>query len=90
MSNLYKGLSKGASYQIIGSFEKAVSEEKMIKKSTNQKKKLPVTAICLLADEPKLGRMHLWKVLYKDCSLRLDRLTNMAVSGNSCFSLVNF
>jgi hypothetical protein len=68
MSNFYRGPSIDASYQISEQFLFLIGRFLKIFSSETT-----------LPNEPKLGRKHLWKVLYKECSFCPDPLTNMAV-----------
>ena len=45
MSNIYRGPSKDASYQILIHLAQWFSEEKIFQKSTNQKQEWPVLAM---------------------------------------------
>ena len=42
------------------------------------------------SNDPKLGRMHVWEVIYKDYSCRPDPLTDMTTTGDSFFWLADF
>jgi S-adenosylmethionine/arginine decarboxylase-like enzyme len=64
MSILHRGHFIDASYQVSVHLAKRFQRRRIKKISQS--------------DELKLGRKHLWKVLYKECSFHPDPLTNMA------------
>jgi hypothetical protein len=75
MSSLYRGPPIDAFYQVSVHLAILVSDWLISKKTFSSETALP--------NEPKLGRKHLWKVFYKDCSFSPDPFTNMAATGNS-------
>jgi hypothetical protein len=78
MSNLYRGPSIDASYQVSVHLAKRFRRRTFLKIGQSE-------TITTWPNEPKLGRKHLWKVLDKDCSIHPDPLTNMAATDDSCF-----
>ena len=56
MSNIYRGPSMDAFYQISVHFGKAVSEKNIFQKSTNQKQELPVVAMFANRNEQSVQR----------------------------------
>jgi hypothetical protein len=83
MHNLYRGPSIDASYQVSVHLAKHGCHRQFLFLIGRFLKIF--SSENTWSNEPKLGRKHLWKVLYKDCSFRPDPLTNMAATGNSCF-----
>jgi hypothetical protein len=83
MSNLYRGPSIDASYQVsVHMANLNMDNMNWITDKCASKTPQP--------NELKFGRKHLWMVLYKDCSFRPDPLTNMAATGNSWFWMADF
>jgi hypothetical protein len=78
ISNLYRGPSIDASYQVLVQLAKQFQGRRFLEINQSE------TRIAL-PNESKLGRKHPWNVLYKVCSFSSDLLTKMATTGNSCF-----
>jgi hypothetical protein len=77
MNNLYREPSMNAFYQVSVHMAEGFQRRRFLEID-----QLETRIAC---GEPKLGRMHLWEVLYKECSFRSDPFTNMAATGNSYF-----
>jgi hypothetical protein len=85
MSNLYRGPPIDASYQVLVHLAKRFQRRRFFRNQPIRNKNglwWPCETAC--SNDPKLGRKHLWKVLYKDYSFYPDPLTNMATTGDSC------
>jgi hypothetical protein len=85
MSNLYRGPSIDASYQVSVHLAKEFQRRRLkCEKLTDDGGQVMQKLTLPLARRAK-NIEKIYKVLYKDCSFCPDPLTNMAATGNSCF-----
>jgi hypothetical protein len=86
MSNLYRGPSKDAPYQVLIHLAKRFQRRRFFRNQPIRNKNgLIFFSETACPNDLKLGRKNLWKVLYKYCSFCPDPLTNMVATGDSCF-----
>jgi hypothetical protein len=91
MKKFYRGSYIDASCQVWLHLGKQFQRRRFFLTLANQKQELPLAAIFVstplkqLPNGTKLGRTHLYKVLYKVSSFHPIPPTNMAAKGNSCF-----
>jgi hypothetical protein len=83
MSALYRGPPIDASYQVLDHLAKWFQTRRILKISQSE----TFSSETAWLNEPKLGRKHLWAVLYNECSFCSDPLTNMATTGNFYWSI---
>jgi hypothetical protein len=78
MSNFYREPSIDAFYQISVHLGKQFQRRRFFRNQPIFTSVLIFSSETPQPNESKLGRKHLWKVLYKDSSFISDRLTDMA------------